>query len=267
MAASTPSTSLSIPTDFHSHVVRSSPLQMAQSAKERGLHILGLSEHVFQMTEAHSLLAHMPEEGPLLPFAAYVQAVQAAGERTGIDVRLGLEVDFIPDKNADIQHPLRRYPWDFLIGSVHEIDGAMFERTPIGSQEEGERLWHTYFQLLRDAITSGYFSLISHPVRMGRKNAFLPADFDEELEHLAAEATRNNIALELNGYDVLTYPHLVRRLAKACALHNTPISVGSDAHNPRQVAQGHRQTYTIMRESGLTNVRIWRKREAEEYII
>lgn len=256
---------LALPTDFHNHVVRSSALQMAQSAKERGLRILGLSEHVFQMSEAHPILAHMPEEGPLLPFATYVEAVHEAGERTGLDVRLGLEVDFIPDKNIAIQQSLRNYSWDFLIGSVHEIDGVMFERIPVTSREQGEQLWLQYFRLLREAVTSEHFSLVSHPVRMHTKNRYVPASFDEELERLAAEATRHDVALELNGFDVLSYPDAVRRLARACRLHNTPISVGSDAHNPSQVAQAHQQTQAIIRELGLSHVRIWRKREAEAY--
>ena len=261
----TQSTQGSIVTDFHSHVVRSSPLQMAQSAKKRGLRVLGLSEHVFQMSEARPLLTHMPEEGPLLPYATYIEKVREAEEQTGLDVRLGLEVDFIPGKNANIQQSLQSYSWDFLIGSIHEIEGVLFERISVTSREHGEQLWLRYFQLLRDAVASNYFSFVSHPVRMHAKNVYLPASFDEELERLAAEATRHNIALELNGYDVLSYPDAVRRLARACKLHNTPISVGSDAHNPREVAQAHPQTQAIMREAGLTSVRIWRGRKIEEY--
>ncbi len=41
---------MTIDTDFHSHVARSSAFQMAQAAGEKGLRILGLSEHIFQMT-------------------------------------------------------------------------------------------------------------------------------------------------------------------------------------------------------------------------
>ncbi len=114
-------------------------------------------------------------------------------------------------------------------------------------------------------MNSGYFSLVSHPVRMRVGNPHLPPNFDEELERLAAEAARCDVALEINGYDVLTYPSLVRRLAKACAAQGTPVSVGSDAHKPREVAQAHRLTEEIMREAGLSRVRIWKQRVAEEY--
>ncbi|HEU5228174.1 MAG TPA: PHP domain-containing protein [Ktedonobacteraceae bacterium] len=258
---------MSITTDFHSHVVRSSARQMVRAAQKRGLHILGLSEHVFQMTEGRAPLEHMVLEGPMLPFSSYIEAVQTAAQEMKFDVRLGLEVDFIPEKNAAIQASLQAYPWDFLIGSVHQVNGKIFERLDEIMPEEGEALWLRYMELLRTAANSGYFSVISHPVRMGARNPHLPPTLDDELERLAAETARHDIALEANGYDVLTYPHLVRRLVRACALHQTPISVGSDAHNPLQVAQAHQQTEAILREAGISRVRIWKQRQIEEYTL
>ncbi len=258
---------MSITTDFHSHVVRSSARQMVRAAQKRGLRTLGLSEYVFQMTEGRAPLEHMALEGPMLSFSSYIEAVRAAGQELEFDVRLGLEVDFIPEKNATIQASLQTYPWDFLIGSVHQVDGKIFERHNVTTRKEGETLWLRYMELLRAAANSGYFSLISHPVRMGAQNKYLPPMLDNELEQLAAEASRNNIALEVNGYDVLTSPHLVRQLVRACVLHGTPISVGSDAHNPLQVAQAHQQTEVMLREAGIKTIRTWKQRQIEEYEI
>ena len=102
-------------------------------------------------------------------------------------------------------------------------------------------------------------------VRMRIENAFLPRTFDEELERLAAEAARCDVALEINGYDVLRYTNLVRRLARACALQRTPVSVGSDAHVPARVAQAHALSEEILREAGISEVRIWRRMEPESY--
>jgi histidinol-phosphatase (PHP family) len=258
---------MALVTDFHSHIVRSSPTQMIQSAHEKGIRILGLSEHVFQMHEARSPLEHMPLEGPMLTIPEYFTAVRAASEQAPIDVRIGLEVDFVPDKNAAIQQPLQGHPWDFLIGSIHEVDGEQFEQKRPLSRDAGQQRWLRYYQLLREAVNSGYFSLISHPVRMRTANPYIPDTLDEELQHLAAEATRNNVALEINGYDLRSYPTLVRRLAQVCATYHTPISVGSDAHNPTQVAQSHQATTSLLRDLGITHVRIWKQQAPEEYEI
>ena len=194
-----------------------------------------------------------------------MQAVEQAASATEVDVRLGLEVDFIPGKNEQLHALLRDYPWDFLIGSIHEIDGLLFEKAAKGGRKEGETLWTRYFALLREAVNSGYFSIVSHPVRMRTQNPFLPSNFDEELDRLAFEAKQCDVALEINGYDVLNYPNLVFRLATACKRHTTPISIGSDSHLPAQLGQPYQQSLEIVRRVGITRVRTWRKREVEEY--
>ncbi len=251
---------MSIATDFHSHVSRTSAHVMVQAARDKGLRVFGLSEHIFQMSEMRPALGHLRLEGPPLSFAAYREGVQAAAERAQLDARLGLEVDFIPGKNEQIHEAIQQYQWDFLIGSIHEVDGLFFEEEDLRwDREEGEALWRRYMVLLREAVNSGYFQVVSHPVRMARQNPHVPASLDEELEHLAAEATARNVALELNGYDMKKYPHLVRRVARACASQRTPISVGSDAHRFQDLASKHRETEAIMREAGLTHVRTWKQ--------
>ncbi len=258
---------MTIPSDMHSHVSRSSAMQMALAAQQKGLRVLGISEHVFQMQETRHALQHLKLEGPLLTFSTYIEEVDAAATQSNVDIRLGLEVDFIPEKTEQIYTFIQEYNWDFLIGSVHEINGIQFEANYKWNREEGEALWLQYFELLRRAVTSRHFSIVSHPVRMRVNNPYLPSTFDEELEHLAAEATRYDVALEINGYDIFHYHGLVRRLAKACILHRTPMSVGSDAHNPREIAQAHQQTEDILHEVGITKIRLWKQMKAEEYFI
>ena len=256
---------MTVDSDMHSHVSRSSALQMALAAQQKGMRVLGLSEHIFQMQETRFALQHLKPEGPLLTFDTYIAEVITAASQSNVDIRLGLEVDFIPGKNELIHSFVKEYSWDFLMGSVHEINGIQFEANYKWSQEEGEALWHQYFELLRSAVKSGYFSVISHPVRMRVNNPYLPQTFDEELESLAAEATLYDVALEINGYDLLHYHSLVRRLAKACILHNTPISIGSDAHYPRGIAQAHQQTENMLRELGIIKIRLWKQMKSEEY--
>jgi len=57
-------------------------------------------------------------------------------------------------------------------------------------REKGEALWLRYLELLRDTVNSGFFQVASHPVRMRTTNPICLPHFDEELEHLTAEATR-----------------------------------------------------------------------------
>jgi histidinol-phosphatase (PHP family) len=255
-------------TDLHSHVSRSSARHMVRAARKRGLRVLGLSEHDFQMEEVRPLLSNLPQEGPFMPFAAYLAAVRAAAEDERFDVRLSMEVDYVLAKHAEILAALQPHAWDYLIGSVHEVDGVMFENDQLRwEREAGQAVWLRYCALLREAVQSGAFEVVSHPVRMYRRNPHIPPTLDDELEQLAAEAAAHNVALEINGFDLIGYPEMVKRLARACALHRVPISVGSDAHLPAHVAQAHAQTEALLREFGLTTVRIWKQRQIEEYTI
>ena len=240
---------------------------MVRAAAKSRLRVLGLSEHIFQMRDAREPLLHMPLEGPLTEIASYSQAVREAAQEEQFDVRLGLEVDFIPEELERILTPLRGHNWDFLIGSVHQVDGVQFEAKDNYTKEEGEQSWKRYFELLRAAVKSREFSLVSHPVRMRSTNPYIPEEIDNELEQLAAEATRQDVALEVNGFDMLTYPALVQRLVRAFALHNTPVCVGSDAHIPGQVARAHMQSEALLKESGIKKVRIWKQGVPEEYAI
>src|SRR5579883_3428726 len=109
---------MSIVTDFHNHVVRSSVERMTRSAMDKQLRVLGLSEHIFQLSEARPLLPYMPQEGPFISLAAYFQAIAEVREQTAYDVRAGLEVDFVPARNSELWQVIAGQPWDFLIGSV-----------------------------------------------------------------------------------------------------------------------------------------------------
>ena len=259
---------MSLPADYHMHTplcrhATGEPTELAAQAVRIGLQEIGFSEHNPMIRDDwddwHMLQGDLDQ---------YVEKVcQARRDHPQLTIKLAMEVDFIPGKNEDIQASIQGHDWDFLIGSVHEIDGLLLESKWNISRETGQALWLRYFGLLGEVVSSGYFSLVSHPVRMCVGNPHLPPNFDEELERLAAEATRCDVALELNGYDVLTYPSLVRKLAKACALQRTPVSIGSDAHRPGEVAQAHDPTKEIMREAGLSRIRTWKQRVPEEYSI
>ncbi|GLV53892.1 histidinol phosphate phosphatase HisJ [Dictyobacter sp. S3.2.2.5] len=254
--------------DFHNHTSYTSAQAMVRSAQQRGLKIFGISEHISQTLEGRPVLAHMPQEGVILPMEEYRQQVLEAGQSDHFDVCLGLEVDFYPGKNEEIQAALSGYKWDFLIGSIHDVDALHYDRVKEDfGREKGEVLWLRYFELLREAVSSGFFQVVSHPVRMRTTNPYLPPTFDQELESLAAEAKRCDVALELNGFDVLTYPDVVRRLMKACAIQGTAISCGSDAHYPEEVGEAHKKFENILREAGIRQVRIWKQQQPEEYTI
>ena len=176
-------------------------------------------------------------------------------------VLLGLEVDFVPGTEGEVAAMLQEVDWDYLIGSVHEIGGwDLFTNTPEDASE-GVRLWERYYSLFAEAIESGMFDVISHPVRNALLNPHLPDNFDAMLDSIAAVAADNDVALELNGEDVTVWPELVERLARACGRTGCLISLGSDAHGPEDVARGLQQATEIAVAAGVRGCVTFEDRE------
>src|SRR5438874_3908138 len=86
----------------------------------------------------------------------YVTAVEE-GKRRGLPVKLGLEVDFLPDRVDDLASLVASYPWDYLLGSVHFVDGHSVDMDPSFGDEAG---WRSYFEALTEAAASGLFDIL-----------------------------------------------------------------------------------------------------------
>jgi histidinol phosphatase-like PHP family hydrolase len=75
---------------------------------------------------------------------------------------------------------------------------------------------------------------------MARVTKIVPPELGDLLLGLARTAKRRNKALELNGSDIEYAPGLARRLATACSKAGCMVSLGSDAHYPREVFRNMR---------------------------
>ncbi len=160
--------------------------------------------------------------------------------RTRGVVRLnrGLEVDFSPWFLESVGDFVNRAKWDILLCSVHEFgDGRDVERKPRIRGFDQRNRWETYFQLETMALESSFvpFKVLAHPVRMSKGASWIPEEINEMLTDLSVVAKKNGKALELNGNDIDYNPRLVRLLASACSKSHCIVSLGSDAHYPKDV--------------------------------
>jgi histidinol-phosphatase (PHP family) len=223
--------------DYHTHICGTTIDQMLASASAKGVREYGVSEHIFQLDEGHLVFPHLVEEGIRFPRQWYVDACLERRRAGAVEIRLGLEVDFVPGSEEAVAAILAGIEWDYLIGSIHEIDGVdLFAHRP-ADQDEGRRLWTRYYELSIAAIRSGTFDVLAHPARNAVLNPFLPDDLDDQLLAVAEASVAHSVALEFNGEDTARWPELVSRLARACGRAGCPVSLGSDAHGPDSVAR------------------------------
>src|SRR6185312_4356464 len=94
---------------------------------------------------------------------AYVDAVVEA-KRQGLPVKLGLEVDYLGGRQHELDAILSAYPWDYLLGSVHWVDGLAIDALPgIWELETVEYAWELYFTALAELARSGCVDVLAHP--------------------------------------------------------------------------------------------------------
>jgi histidinol-phosphatase (PHP family) len=163
-------------TDYHVHLRPDDPGTEAalyftaanaeryrETAAERGIAELGVSEHVHRFSAALDVWQHpFWRENATDDLDAYVSFV-----REETDLRLGIEADFIAGREDRMATLLDAHEWDYVIGSVHFLgDNAVdiADESDIWRREpSAERVWRLYYEALAASALTGMFDIIAHP--------------------------------------------------------------------------------------------------------
>jgi histidinol-phosphatase (PHP family) len=239
------------------------------AALAAGVDELGISEHVYYFTETRDLW-HMPYQLSkcVCDVERYVGAIEEAKGR-GLPVKLGIEVDYEPQRTHDTRAWLAEYPWDYVLGSVHFVDGLGIDSRPRLIDDVGvDRAWRRYFEELEAAAGSGLFDSLAHPdlVRMWGERP--SAEVEERLyEGLADAVAAADICVEVSTRGLLRpvadlYPDA--RLLEACRARRVPITLASDAHGSERVGWNFDLALARARSAGYKTVAVFEGRERRE---
>ncbi len=254
--------------DNHNHYIAwGDPDAIVEAAVAVGVTELVFSEHVHHIEEARAASSYIATrfrpEGPPVAHGGYVATVHAAAAHASIPVRCGIELD-IADENAGLvaaTNELRdayATEWDVVIGSVHVIAGDTAVEGEAVCKEASDA-WGDYLDRLITAAASGAYDVISHPVRLAQSQPDAPAFVAGRLDDLAGAAALADVALEINGTDLERRPDLVQLLVDACARHQTPVSLGSDAHRPQKAGRV-RAAVPLLRRAGIDRIVAFERR-------
>src|ERR1039458_10014018 len=133
-----------------------------EAASQAGIAELGVSEHIHRFQQSLAIWDHPYwREQARDDIYAYCEFVREA-----TDLRLGLEVDFVPGREDRTQSLIERCELDYVVGSVHFLgDLAVdFDRFDIWEgARSAEDVWRRYFETLAAAASSGMFDILAHP--------------------------------------------------------------------------------------------------------
>ena len=247
--------------DGHSHIILADITEMVASARAIKIDRYSITEHVSQFRVARDSIrfGSVHATGRIFEdLGEYRREFSKIDEPEvlGMEVRMGLEVDFSPRYEAKVGGFVNQEEWDVLLCSVHELDdgiGVETTRPNLSGPAETSELWREYFRLQQLALESEFvpFRTLTHPTRMIRGTNRPPDEMDDLLLDLARTASRRNKALELNGNDLGYAPGLVRRIASACSKAGCRVSLGSDSHYPQEVFRNMTQGMALVEEFSL----------------
>lgn len=256
-------------TSYHVHTIRSdgeSPARdFVDEAVQLGLDELGFSDHYVLLPAGTSASWSMP----LTDISAYIGEIDALREqaRDSLVVRCGIEADFEPDTVADLRDVLNSYPFDYVIGSVHFVDGFPVdeckEKWDVISQSDRNDIVRGYLDRIAQMARSGVFDFVGH-LDLYKKFGYLPtvdisADMSLALDAIAAA----RMPIEINTSGLVKeireiYPS--EAVLRECRNRSIPVLITADAHRPEHLTRGYAEAVDLVERVGYDQVGVYENR-------
>lgn len=227
------------------------------SAIDKGLHYIGISDHspLFFHKEDHPRPYYAMAKSE---FASYVKEVLHVKEKykNKIHILLGVESDFYPQHISLYKQEYKKYPFDYIIGSVHYVNKkSIFDKSRWVSltTDQKKKEKEDYYKLIQDSAKSGVFQILGHIDAMkGYYPEFSTINtpiIDETLKIIS----RANIAIEVNTSGKTKdvggwYPS--NEILERALHYGVDITYGSDAHHPNRIGDDYLQVQKKLKDIG-----------------
>lgn len=248
-----------IPTsDYHMHTplcghATGQPEEYAAQALKIGLTEIGFSDH------APFVVKPLPgitmEKDELPRYHKMIEEVRARFNGR-IEIRIGIEADFIPGYEEQTQAMLKAYPYDYVIGSVHFIKDWGFdnpEEREKWSAQDVNAVYRDYHELLRASARTGFFNIIAHPDLVKKFGHRASVDMTQEIEKTAQVFRETGVAIEINTSGrrkVVREMYPALKDLKIYCRAGVSLTFGSDAHKPEEVGCDYALAVDLARQAG-----------------
>lgn len=230
--------------DFHMHSVvsydgQSTGEEMALAASAAGLKEICFTDHL----DYDPLAA---EQTMNFDTDAYNAAYDHLNI-PGLKIRRGAEFGMLPDNMQQLQQDLRRRHFDFIIGSVHFVDGLDIYFKPFWEGKTMEQAEQRFFeQTLTCVQTHNDYDVLGHLTYISKTRAnpthrTIPLkNYREIIDEILKILVQKGKGMEINTSGMVRcaeYLPSAEYLRRFKELGGEIVTVGSDAHDAARVGE------------------------------
>ena len=227
--------------DYHMHSrvsfdARDTGLAMALAAKERGLKEICFTDHI----------DYTPEMDMVFDTAVY-NAEYDGLEVPGLLIRRGLEFGLTPENPGQLREDLNRRHFDFVLGSVHLVDGMDVYLEPYWADKTYDEAIRLHLQTTLEAVrihedydVLGHLTFISKCRANPRQELLHYADHKSTVDEILRELVKREKGLELNTSGIDRCGGALPTLdyfQRFYELGGKIVTLGSDSHDTDRVGQ------------------------------
>lgn len=248
--------------DYHVHTemcghARGTVEEMVESAIEKGFARIGIADHMPLLYGTNPHLAMAPEKMP-----EYVETVLEVKERYRgrIEVLLGIEADYHGPTQAERVEMLGKYPFDYIIGSVHILGDWIFD-SPMDVERYDEidldEFYLDYFREVLALVETCVYDIVGHADLAKKFDKRASIDLTSRYRKVLFAMKRRGVCFEVNTaglrwpvQEIYPEPSFV---AIGVEL-GVPVTMGSDAHGPEDVGRDFDKALELIRGAGYESV-------------
>ncbi|MBU8880331.1 histidinol phosphate phosphatase domain-containing protein [Bacillus sp. FJAT-29790] len=260
-----------------------------KKAKQIGLKEVGIVDHLYRFEETKNYFETALNLDPSDSIGAlqsywlrnvmtekmdeFVEAILAAKkrwEKEGVSLRLGIEADYFVGQEKELAALLEGQPWDYVIGSVHFVDGWGFDNPQTASRFEKldlQALYTRFYETVEKMIRSKMFDFVAHLDNLKVFNFKVDNEsFNQEwYERIADALIETNTATEVNAGLYYRYP--VKEMCPSVDFLTTivkkgvPITLSSDSHFPDDLGKHIAENKKLLQQLGSPHIATFHQRE------